>query len=114
MNILIVDQNKQSRQAIKSLLADIADQIYECGDEAEAIAHSAEYKPDWILTEVKINEGRVLESIKQLESTFRQARIMIITNYDDSYSREAARQSGACEYVTKDNLITVRRILSAA
>jgi hypothetical protein len=38
---------------------------------------------------------------------------MVVTNYDDSYSREAARQSGASAYVTKDNLIEVRRLLSA-
>lgn len=113
MNILIVDQNRQMRQAIKSLLADIADNIYECSDEEEAIAYSSEYKPDWILTEVKIEEGNILESVKQLESAFTQARVMVITNYDDSYSREAARKSGASEYVTKDNLIEARRILSA-
>jgi DNA-binding NarL/FixJ family response regulator len=113
MNILVVDQNRQMRQAIKSLLADIADNIYECNDEEEAIACSFEYKPDWVLTEVKIEEGNVLESVKQLESTFSQARIMVITNYDDNYSREAARKSGASAYITKDNLIEARCILSA-
>ncbi len=96
-----------------SLLVDIADSIYECSDEAEAMAYSSEYKPDWILMEIKIVEGNVPESVKQLESAFSQARIMVITNYDDCYSREAARKSGASAYVTKDNLIEARRLLSA-
>lgn len=113
MNILVVEKNKLMRQAIRSLLADIADSIYECDDEAEAMAYSAEYKPDWILMEIKIVEGAVPEAVKQLEATFSQARIMVITNYDDSYSREAARKSGASAYVTKDNLIEARRLLSA-
>jgi DNA-binding NarL/FixJ family response regulator len=113
MNILVVEPNKPLRQAIKSLLADIADSIYECSDEAEAMASAAAYKPDWILMEIKIAEGHVPSSIKQLAAAFSPARIMVITNYDDSYSREAARKSGASAYVTKDNLIEVRKLLSA-
>lgn len=113
MNILIIDQNQQMRQAVKSLLADIAENIYECNDEKEAMAYSSEYKPDWILTEVKIEEGNVLASVKQLEAAFSPARVMVITNYDDQYSREAALNSGASAYVTKDNLIEARRLLSA-
>jgi hypothetical protein len=36
---------------------------------------------------------------------------MILTSYDDDELREAARSAGACEYVTKQNLLEVRRIL---
>ena len=112
MNILIVDRNEQMRRAIKSLLADIIDRTYECADKEEAIRFSSVYKPDWILMEVEIEEGSIRESVKQLGALYAPARVMVITNYDDNYSREAARQSGASEYATKNNLIEVRRLLS--
>ena len=39
------------------------------------------------------------------------ARIVIVTNHDDSGLREAARAAGARGYVLKDNLLALRRLL---
>ena len=39
---------------------------------------------------------------------------MMVTNYDDADLREAARLAGACEYVVKENLLEIHRILAAA
>ena len=55
----------------------------------------------------------VISATRQIIAAYPQARVMIVTNYDDAGLREAARPAGACEYVVKQNLIEIRRILCA-
>jgi len=38
---------------------------------------------------------------------------MMITNYGDPQMREAARLAGASEYLVKENLMDLRRILAS-
>ena len=43
----------------------------------------------------------------QLYAAFPEAKIVIVTNYDDADLRQAAREAGACGYVLKENLLAV-------
>lgn len=50
---------------------------------------------------------------REVITAFPEARVVIISNYDDPELREATRSAGAHAYVTKDNLLEVPRILTA-
>ena len=52
-----------------------------------------------------------LTATRQIKAAWPDARIMIVTNYDDPQLRQSALLAGACEYVTKENLLAVRRVL---
>ena len=43
---------------------------------------------------------------------FPEARVVIVTDYDDEPLRQAAREAGACGYVLKENLIALRELIS--
>lgn len=114
MTLLIVEDNTSVRRLLKSLLADLAAGIYECGNGAEALKAYATYRPDWVLMDIKMAELDGLTATQQLKAVWPAARIVIVTAYDDAEWRAAAQGAGACGYVVKENLLDLRRILLAA
>ncbi len=113
MKLLIVEDSQQMRHEIKLFVNDLADEINECDDGAEALAAYAAQQPDWVLMDIKMKELDGLTATREIKAAHPQARIMILTGYDDADLRAAAQSAGACEYVTKENLHEVRRILGS-
>ena len=111
MRLLIVEDSQQMRREIKLFVSDLAEEISECGDGAEALAAYSAQHPDWVLMDIRMEKVDGLTATRQIKAAHPEARIMILTSYDDDALREAARMAGACEYVTKQNLLEVRRIL---
>lgn len=113
MNLLIVDDSREMRRAIKSFVCDLADELHECADGSESLAAYALHHPDWVLMDIKMKDTDGINATKQLKAAFPEAQIVIVTNYDDAELREAARAAGACGYVVKENLLELRRVLGA-
>ena len=111
MNILIVDDNHEMRRMVKSLIGDLAEELYECKDGREALAAYAEHLPEWVLMDIKMDGLDGLIATRQIKEAHPEAQVMILTNDDDADLRAAAREAGACAYVSKEDLLEVRRIL---
>ncbi|MCA1849471.1 MAG: response regulator transcription factor [Acidobacteria bacterium] len=111
MKILIVEDNASMRRLIKSIVADLADVVNECSDGAEALAAYTKHRPDWVLMDIKMKELDGIAATRSITALFPGAHVMIVTDYDDEKLREAARSAGACEYVVKEDLFALRRIL---
>lgn len=114
MSLLIVDDNQQMRRLISSLLSDLASVIVECSDGAEALSAYTAHRPDWVLMDIRMKETDGIAATREITAAHPEARICIVTDYDDPMLRAAAERAGAREYVVKDDLIAVRRILAAA
>lgn len=112
MKLMIVDDNEQMRRIIKSIVSDLVEELYECEDGKEAVALYAERRPDWVVMDLRMKEMDGLEATRRITSRFPQARIVIVTDYDDSDLREAAREAGACCYINKRRLFDLRALLS--
>ncbi len=113
MKILIVDDNARMRRAIRSLLADLADEFCECADGAAASAAHAEHRPDLVLMDIAMTEMDGITATRAIIAADPSARIVIVTGYDDKKLRAAAQAAGACGYVLKDNLLDLRLMLRA-
>src|SRR5258708_36241523 len=111
MNLLIVDDSAQVRQIIKVLLADIADQIHECANGAEAIVSYGLFHQDWILMDIDMPVCDGIVATKRIKESSPEARIIIITAHNSLTLRQAAHDAGACGYVLKDDLNDVRTII---
>ena len=114
MMLMIVEDNEQMRRLIRSFVERLADQICECSDGAEAVAAYAAHRPDWVLMDVEMKEMDGITATRKIRESFADAKILIVTQYDDATTREAARAAGACGYVLKENLLEVRRLLQAS
>ena len=113
MNLLIVEDNGEMRRLIKSLVEDLAEVICECSDGAQALDAFNAQRPDWVLMDLKMREMDGLTATRLIKSADPAAKIIIVTDYDDEQLREAARVAGACDYVVKENLPDVRRLLQS-
>lgn len=113
MNLLIVEDNPKMRRMIRSIVADLAERIDECADGSEALSLYEARQPDFVLMDVQMKNVGGIAATREIVSVFADAKIIIVTNYDDAFFRESARAAGAFGYVLKENLLDVRRILQA-
>ncbi len=114
MKLLIVDDNPAVRRLLKSIVGNLAEEIYECKDGIEALAAYRSYHPGFVLMDIAMKQVDGIAATKQIVQSDPAARVIIVTNYDETDLREAAQQAGACGYVLKENLFEVRRLLQAA
>ena len=113
MRLLIVDDNPGIHRVIKSIVADVADEIFDCTEGPKALTAYLEHRPDFVLMDFAMAGVDGITETRVITETDPTARIIIVTNYDGAELREAARLAGACGYVLKENLFDVRRLLQA-
>jgi two-component system response regulator DegU len=114
MRILIVEDNAQMRQMIRAVVSDLAAEVIECADGREAVAAYAARQfggDDWVLMDLQMPGGSGLEATRNIRAAFPDARIIIVTQYDDQHWRGAATAAGASGYLLKENLLELRQIL---
>jgi len=111
MVILVVEDNPEMRRIIRKVVGDLGD-VYECSDGAAALADFDRYQPDWVLMDIRLGAVNGIQATARIMGVHPDARIVIVTNYDDAELRQACANAGAREYVLKENLGEVRRILA--
>ncbi len=112
--VLIVDDSQPMREMIKMTLADAAEVVGECADGAEALAEYKRVQPDWVLMDIEMKGVDGIAATRQIIAADSLAKILIITDYNDSELRKAALDAGACQYVVKENLLYILEILPKA
>ena len=111
MNVLIVEDSPPMLRMIRRVIADCAAEIYDCDDGAAAILLYTERRPDLVLMDIELKQMNGIKATGRITKDFPDARIVIVTNYDDDDLRRAATATGANGYILKDNLLEVRQIL---
>ena len=113
MKLLIVDDNPGVRELIGSIARPWAGEIRECADGAQALSAYQAEKPDLVLMDIRMNEVDGISATRRIKAADPAARIVIITDYDDDALRQAAMRAGACDYLLKDNLLDLIRLIKA-
>ncbi len=112
MIILIIDDS----QSIRKLLIDLLDkkgmEFLELNDGVEAEKHYSEFKPDWVLMDIDMPKCNGLIASKNILKINPEAKIIIITNYNEADLRETVQNIGVKEYVLKDNLLLIEKLIT--
>jgi CheY-like chemotaxis protein len=111
MTVLIVEDDRAMRELMKHVIADLVDSFYECSDGREALAAYQTNRPDWVLMDIRMKDLDGLTATEQIVGACPSARVLIVTSFNDTSLREAARCAGACGYVLKENLFELRQWL---
>jgi DNA-binding NarL/FixJ family response regulator len=112
MKLLIVEDNTEMRRLIIQIVRKSSDAIFECADGAGALTAYREHYPDWVLMDIEMPQTDGISATRQIIAAFPSAKIVIVTDYDSANLREAALEAGACEYIVKENLVELRRLLA--
>lgn len=99
------------RRMIRQIVGEFAEQIFECADGADAPATYAAHQPDWVLMDIEMEQTDGLTAARQIKTEFADAKIIIVTNYDDAAFRKSAREAGAVDYILKENLLDILPII---
>jgi CheY-like chemotaxis protein len=113
MKVLIIDDNACVRWLIRTMIEDLVDEFCECTDGITALDAYTASLPDLVLMDIAMNQLDGISAARQIRGAYNSAAIIMLTDYDDVDLRTAAKQSGACEYVVKDELYSLRQILEA-
>ena len=111
MKCLIVEDNAQIREIIRRMVGDLADEIRECEDGDQALDAYEALRPDWALMDIEMKRMDGITATRQLIKAHPEARVIIVSNYADEPLRAAAREAGACGYVLKENLLSIRELI---
>jgi two-component system response regulator DegU len=96
---------------IRQFLSDLAAEISEADDGESALDAYAAFLPDWVLMDIEMKHTNGIVATERIRAAYPQARIVIVTNYDDENLRERATAAGACAYILKENLLALRSML---
>jgi DNA-binding NarL/FixJ family response regulator len=111
MKVLLVEENGSIRNLIRRVLMSSGTWIHECADSTQAIAAYAAGRPDFVIMDTGTKDLNGIEVSRQIKAMDPEARIILVSDYDDAAMRESARLAGACGYVLKDNLLGIAHLL---
>jgi CheY-like chemotaxis protein len=105
MIVLIVEDNASVRRLLRRAIDQVATQIWECNDGADALSFYDDHRPDVVLMDIRMPQMDGLAATRQIRRFHADAKIVIVTDSDDEELRAAATKAGACGYVLKQDLM---------
>lgn len=103
MRILIVDDHLLVGQSLARVLADAGDEtlgIARTGDEALGMLETTQ--TDLVLLDLSLPGIDGLDVLRQIRQRWPKVYVIVLTMWDDQYSRDAAKALGARGYLVKD------------
>lgn len=113
MKVLIVEDNYAMRHLIRGIVGDLAE-VFDCADGAEALSRYEQHRPDWVFIDVRMQNLNGIDVTRDLIAAHAEARVVIVASADNDRLPESAQAAGACGYVLKEDLFSLRRLLTAA
>jgi len=114
--ILLVDDDKDMRDILSSLISSEGYETITAGDGRKALKEISAHSPDLVLLDIRLPEMdgmKVLEEIKKIDKNL---PVIMLTAYEDVKGAVQAMKSGAFDYITKpfDNeemVLNIKRAL---
>jgi DNA-binding NarL/FixJ family response regulator len=111
MKLLIAEDNSRMRNMIKEMFTSYFEKIYECEEGSAAIEEYKTGRPDWVFMDIKMKGMDGITAAGKITGLFPDAKIVMVTDYDDKDFRTAASLNGAIGYILKENLDDIFKIL---
>ncbi len=104
IRVLLVDDQRLMREGLRTLL-ELEDDLEiagEAGDGLEALDQYAQLEPDVVLMDVRMPRLDGVEATRRLRLRDPQARVIILTTFDDDEYVFEGLRAGALGYLLKD------------
>jgi DNA-binding NarL/FixJ family response regulator len=114
MTVMIVDDSASMRRMVRQYLAGMypSMEFVECGAGEDALAAYRNSLPDLTLMDIEMKPTDGIAATRAIRGAFPDARIVMLTQYDDPDLRLEASNVGAVGYCLKDNLTDVGVFIS--
>ena len=112
--VLIVDDHAPFRCLVRSLFPVETTQFIECNEGEAAVSAYSEKRPNWVLMDIEMKGMSGLKAARLIKDRHPEARVIIVTQYDDHDLRAKALKAGACGFILKENIADLRRLINEA
>ena len=104
IRVLIADDHAVVRGGLRRILetADDIEVVGEAADGRQAVFQTIETSPDVVLMDVAMPEQTGIEAIPKVRRAAPDARVLVVSAYDDVSTVRRAFEAGASGYVLKD------------
>lgn len=119
VRILIVDDHELVRRGLRSILVTRPEWEI-CGEAADgnnAIEKARDLKPDIVLLDITMPHMNGLDAARIIRRDVPRAKVIILSQYDESEMRSRALEAGAQGYISKSDaarqlLIAIESLMS--
>jgi len=103
---LIVDDNIDFRECVRTFLElhENIEVIGEASDGHEAVDMGRTLRPDLILMDIRMPRMNGIQAIRKIK-TLGQAKVIVLSTFDQPENKTAAKEMGAITYVIKRNMV---------
>jgi CheY-like chemotaxis protein len=109
--LLIVDDQANARELIRNFLTMPGIAFRECASSSDAAACARDFKPHWVTMDVQMPGMSGFETIKAIKEAHPEARIIVVTSFNEQQFRDRARSAGAVGFILKENLLALRLMM---
>lgn len=104
IRLLIVDDQVLFREALNTLLSVHADieVVGEAGNGEEALKLAAIHQPDIVLMDLRMPVMDGVETTRKMKEMYANAKVIVLTTFDDDEDVMNALRAGAVGYLMKD------------
>ena len=113
IRLLLVDRRELFREGLAKVMQGkpSIEVVGTCSTGPEAIEKASELKPDVVLMDTELPEGKCVEATNRICELLPETKVIMLTHSIESCDLFAALKAGAQGYVTKD--ITVEDLIKA-
>lgn len=118
MKLLLVDDNDRIRKMMRSIYSPHFDEVIECDDGEAAVRAFDGSNPDWVVMDINLPTGKAgmkemdgIEAATRIIAANPDARIIIVSQFNDETTINAVKNAGAVEFVSKENLYKVIEVI---
>lgn len=112
MKLLLVDDNDRIRKMMRNIYSPHFEEVIECSDGSEAVIEFNDSNPDWVVMDIKMKTMDGIEATKKIVSSRPDAKVIIISQFNDTSTIDAAMSAGAVQFVSKENLYKVIEVIN--
>ena len=87
--------------------------VQECSSGNDALERVKDFKPHWVTMDVQMPGLNGFETTRAIKQAHPEARVMIVTSFNDPHFRKLADSAGASGFILKENLLALRLMLEA-
>lgn len=112
--VMIIDDDPIVVESLSLIIENGGYEVIITGYSAEeAIANYSIYKPDITLLDIRMQDKSGIDAASTILSEFPQAKILLVTTFEDSDFIQAALQLGCKGYILKQNIKSILPAIEA-